>query len=104
VHQAFLNAGGLGILVADDQPPSPGSEEIIEMNDKLPHISRRMTFVYQFVANPGLQPRSRPWSQLLECGCGRSFNTRPYCPSRLEAIAQHADEKEAECNHAEIMF
>jgi len=25
-------------------------------------------------------------------------------PSRLEAIAQHADEKEADCNHAAIMF
>jgi hypothetical protein len=24
--------------------------------------------------------------------------------SRLEAIAQHADEKEADCNHAAIMF
>jgi Protein of unknown function (DUF3237) len=25
-------------------------------------------------------------------------------PPRLEAIAQHADEKEANCNHATIMF
>ncbi len=25
-------------------------------------------------------------------------------PSRLEAIAQDADEKEADCNHAAIMF
>jgi hypothetical protein len=25
-------------------------------------------------------------------------------PSRLEAIAQRADEKEADCNHAAIMF
>ena len=25
-------------------------------------------------------------------------------PSRLEAIAQHADEKEADCNHVAIMF
>jgi len=25
-------------------------------------------------------------------------------PSRLEAVAQHADEKEADCNHAAIMF
>jgi hypothetical protein len=25
-------------------------------------------------------------------------------PSRLEAIAQHANEKEANCNHATIMF
>jgi len=25
-------------------------------------------------------------------------------PSRLEAVAQHADEQEADCNHAVIMF
>jgi hypothetical protein len=25
-------------------------------------------------------------------------------PSRLEAVAQHADEKEANCNHSAIMF
>jgi len=25
-------------------------------------------------------------------------------PSRLEAVAQHADEKEANCNHLAIMF
>jgi hypothetical protein len=25
-------------------------------------------------------------------------------PSRLEAIAQHADEQEADCNHVAIMF
>jgi hypothetical protein len=24
--------------------------------------------------------------------------------SRLEVVAQHADEKEADCNHAAIMF
>jgi hypothetical protein len=24
--------------------------------------------------------------------------------SRLEAVAQHADEQEADCNHAAIMF
>ena len=30
VHQAFLNAGGLGILVGDGQLPHPGLEQIIE--------------------------------------------------------------------------
>ena len=29
-HQAFLNAGGLGILVGDGQLPHPGAEQIIE--------------------------------------------------------------------------
>jgi high affinity Mn2+ porin len=30
VHQAFLNAGGLGILVGDGILPSPGREKILE--------------------------------------------------------------------------
>ena len=30
VHQAFFNAGGLGILIGDGQLPNPGLEEIFE--------------------------------------------------------------------------
>src|SRR6202012_859286 len=30
VHEQFLNAGGLGILVGDGQLPHPGPEQIIE--------------------------------------------------------------------------
>ena len=30
VHQAFFNAGGLGILIGDGQLPNPGLEEIVE--------------------------------------------------------------------------
>ena len=30
VHQAFFNAGGLGILIGDGQLPNPGLEQIIE--------------------------------------------------------------------------
>jgi len=52
VHQAFLNAGGLGILVGDGQLPNAGSEKIIEMYYSLPVFSWRVTFDYQFVANP----------------------------------------------------
>jgi high affinity Mn2+ porin len=52
VHQAFLNAGGLGILVGDGQLPNPGSEKIIEMYYSFPVFSWRVTFDYQFVANP----------------------------------------------------
>jgi high affinity Mn2+ porin len=52
VHQAFLNAGGLGILVGDGRLPNPGSEKIIEMYYSFPVFSWRMTFDYQFVANP----------------------------------------------------
>ena len=32
----------------------------------------------------------------------QDFGLQP--PSRLEAVAQHADEQEADCNHAPIMF
>jgi high affinity Mn2+ porin len=52
VHQAFLNAGGLGILVGDGQLPSYGPEKIIEMYYSFPVFSWRMTFDYQFIANP----------------------------------------------------
>ena len=52
VHQAFLNAGGLGILVGDGQLPNAGSEKIIEMYYSFPVFSWRVTFDYQFVANP----------------------------------------------------
>jgi high affinity Mn2+ porin len=52
VHQAFLNAGGLGILVGDGQLPNPGSEKIIEMYYSFPVFSWRVTFDYQFVTNP----------------------------------------------------
>jgi high affinity Mn2+ porin len=52
VHQAYLNAGGLGILVGDGQLPNPGREKILEMYYSLPLASWRLTFDYQFVANP----------------------------------------------------
>jgi len=32
----------------------------------------------------------------------QDFGFQP--PSRLEAVAQHADKKEADCKHAAIMF
>ena len=35
-HIAYLNAGGLGILVGDGQLPHPGPEEIIETYYRLP--------------------------------------------------------------------
>jgi high affinity Mn2+ porin len=52
VHHAFLNAGGLGILVGDGQLPNYGPEKIIEMYYSLPFFSWRVTFDYQFIANP----------------------------------------------------
>lgn len=51
-HQAFLNAGGLGILVGDGKLPNPGAEKILEMYYSFPVFSWRLTLDYQFIANP----------------------------------------------------
>jgi high affinity Mn2+ porin len=51
-HKAYLDAGGLGILVGDGKLPNPGSEQIIEMYYSLPLLSWRLTFDYQFIVNP----------------------------------------------------
>lgn len=52
-HQRFLDAGGLGILVGDGQLPNPGTEKIFEGYYSIPLSSwSRLTFDYQFIANP----------------------------------------------------
>jgi high affinity Mn2+ porin len=53
IHQAFFNAGGLGLLVGDGILPNPGLEKIIETYYSLPFFSWRATFDYQFITNPG---------------------------------------------------
>ena len=60
VHQAFLNAGGLGILVGDGQLPNPGLEQIVEAYysyaiSVLDESQRRLSVHRQ----PGLQHRPR---------------------------------------------
>ena len=52
VHQAYLNAGGLGILVGDGLLPNAGREKILETYYSFPVFAWRMTFDYQFIANP----------------------------------------------------
>jgi high affinity Mn2+ porin len=52
-HIAYLNAGGLGILVGDGQLPHPGLEQILETYYKLPVGSWQVTGDYQFIVNPG---------------------------------------------------
>jgi len=53
VHEAFFNAGGLGILVGDGQLPNPGLEKIFEtyysyaLSD-----STQLSADYQFIDNP----------------------------------------------------
>ena len=51
-HQAFLNDGGLGILVGDGQLPHPGPEQILETYYSFPVSFWRVTFDYQFIVNP----------------------------------------------------
>jgi high affinity Mn2+ porin len=52
-HQAFLNAGGLGILVGDGQLPHPGTEQILETYYSLPMSFFKLTLDYQLIVNPG---------------------------------------------------
>src|SRR5262249_60669697 len=52
-HKAFLNAGGLGILIGDGKLPNPGSERIIETYYSFPILDLKMTFDYQLIMNPG---------------------------------------------------
>jgi high affinity Mn2+ porin len=54
VHEAFLNAGGLGILIGDGQLPNPGLEQIVEAYYSYAITSSTKVSVdYQFIANPG---------------------------------------------------
>jgi high affinity Mn2+ porin len=54
VHQAFFNAGGLGILIGDGQLPHPGPEQIIEAYYSYAVSSViKLSFDYQFIVNPG---------------------------------------------------
>jgi high affinity Mn2+ porin len=53
-HIAFLNAGGLGILVGDGMLPHPGSEQIVEAYYSYALTSAtKLTADYQFIVNPG---------------------------------------------------
>jgi high affinity Mn2+ porin len=54
VHVAFLNAGGLGILVGDGQLTNYGLEKILEAYYSYALApSTRLSLDYQFVSNPG---------------------------------------------------
>jgi len=64
VHQAFLNAGGLGILVGDGQLPNPGSEKILETYYSFPVFSTRVTLDYQLIVNPAYNRDRGPVSVL----------------------------------------
>jgi high affinity Mn2+ porin len=51
-HRAYLNAGGLGILVGDGQLTHPATERIIEAYYRIPMASWQITVDYQFIINP----------------------------------------------------
>jgi len=51
-HEAYLNDGGLGILVGDGKLPDPGLEQIIEAYYEFPVSAWKMTIDYQFIVNP----------------------------------------------------
>jgi high affinity Mn2+ porin len=61
-HEAFLDAGGLGILVGDGKLPNPGAEKIIEMYYGFPVFSLRATVDYQFIINPAYNEDRGPVS------------------------------------------
>jgi high affinity Mn2+ porin len=52
VHAAFLNDGGLGILVGDGKLPHPGLEQIIEAYYKFSLSPWSVTLDYQIIGNP----------------------------------------------------
>jgi high affinity Mn2+ porin len=62
VHQAFLNAGGLGILVGDGMLPHPGLEQIVEAYYQLPVSLFKLTLDYQFILNPAYNTDRGPAS------------------------------------------
>jgi high affinity Mn2+ porin len=62
VHEAFLNDGGLGILVGDGILPHAGPEQIIETYYALPVSYFRLTLDYQFIVNPGYNEDRGPVS------------------------------------------
>jgi high affinity Mn2+ porin len=63
VHEAFLNAGGLGILVGDGQLPKPGLEQIIETYYSYAvSSSTKISFDYQLIVNPAYNTDRGPVS------------------------------------------
>lgn len=65
VHEQFLNAGGLGILVGDGKLPHPGPESILEIYyDLAAYGPAHVSLDYQFVDNPAYNRDRGPVSIL----------------------------------------
>jgi high affinity Mn2+ porin len=64
-RQAYLAAGGLGILVGDGRLPHPGAETVLETYYNLEVVKGlHATFDYQFIANPAYNRDRGPVSVL----------------------------------------
>jgi high affinity Mn2+ porin len=63
-HKAYLNAGGLGILVGDGKLPNPGDEKILETYYSFPVYASRVTLDYQLIVNPAYNRDRGPASVL----------------------------------------
>ena len=62
-HEAYLNAGGLGILVGDGMLPHPGPEQIIEAYYSYAlSAATHITADYQFIVNPAYNTDRGPAS------------------------------------------
>jgi high affinity Mn2+ porin len=63
VHEAFFNAGGLGILIGDGQLPHPRLEKILEAYYSYSlTASTKLSLDYQFIDNPGYNTDRGPVS------------------------------------------
>jgi high affinity Mn2+ porin len=63
-HVAYLNDGGLGILIGDGILPHPGPEQILETYYAFPVLAMTMTLDYQFIVNPAYNTDRGPVSVL----------------------------------------
>jgi high affinity Mn2+ porin len=61
-HEAYLNAGGIGIEVGDGMLPHPGLEQIVETYYAFPIYDWQATLDYQFIANPAYNRDRSPVS------------------------------------------
>ncbi len=65
IHQAYLAAGGTGILVGDGRLPHPGDETIVETFYSVAVIKAvHVTFDYQYIQNPAYNRDRGPVSVL----------------------------------------
>ena len=64
LHQAYLDAGGLGILVGDGMLTNAGREKIVETYYSFPVFAWLMTLDYQFITNPAYNRDRGPVSAI----------------------------------------